>query len=105
MGSLIMLAAFLRQREVWTESMDGRRDGLGYIHDLLIVIIESVSPTLPPSSVRKKIQKSEVTYQPNQEQLFPAAVRLLYRFPNGRRWKRECPGCMGSLIMLAALPR
>ena len=29
--------------------------------------------------------------------------RLLYLFPDGRRWKRECPGCVGSLIILAAL--
>ena len=29
-------------------------------------------------------------------------LRLLYIFPDGRRWKRECPGCVGSLIMPAA---
>ena len=28
----------------------------------------------------------------------------MYLFPDGRRWKRECPGCVGSLIMLAAFP-
>ena len=32
-------------------------------------------------------------------------LRLLYLFPEGRRWKRECTGCVGSLIMLAALSR
>ena len=30
-------------------------------------------------------------------------LRLLYLFPNGRRWKRECLGCVGPLIMRAAL--
>ena len=32
-------------------------------------------------------------------------LRLLYLYPNGRRWKRECLGCVGSLIVLAAFPR
>ena len=31
-------------------------------------------------------------------------LRLLFLFPDGRRWKRECPGCVGSLIMLVAFP-
>jgi len=34
-------------------------------------------------------------------------LRLLYLFPEGRRWKRECPGCVGGggyLIMPAAFP-
>ena len=30
---------------------------------------------------------------------------VLYLFPDRRRWKRECPECVGSLIMLAVLPR
>ena len=29
-------------------------------------------------------------------------LRLVYLFPDRRRWKRECPGCMWSLIILAA---
>ena len=24
-------------------------------------------------------------------------LRLPYLFPDGRRWKRECPGCVGVL--------
>ena len=32
-------------------------------------------------------------------------LRLLYLFPDGRRWKRVCPGFVGSMMMLAAFPR
>jgi len=31
-------------------------------------------------------------------------LRALYLFPDGRRWKRVCAGCVGSFIMLAAFP-
>jgi len=25
-------------------------------------------------------------------------LRLLYLFPEGRKWKRECPGCVGGVL-------
>ena len=53
----------------------------------------------------RSIQKSDGNREEAFLQSVVGVLRLLYLFPDGRRWKRECPGCVGSLIMLAAFPR
>ena len=53
----------------------------------------------------RSIQKSDGSREEAVLESVVRDLRLLYLFLDGRRWKREYPGCVGSLIMLAALPR
>ena len=51
----------------------------------------------------RSIQKSDGSRE--KAVLESVGVYLLCLFPDGRSWKSVCPGCMGSLIMLADFPK